>query len=53
MMADVLIRRENTTELIKPRPIFLQKISLERAKKKGYHSFMKMSKLKKDFQEAQ
>lgn len=44
---NILSRRKNTTEKQKSRKIFLQMINLEKAKKEDYHSFIKISELKK------
>lgn len=38
-------RKEDQGQSLKDRMIFLQKITLEQAKKKKYHPFMKMSEL--------
>lgn len=54
MITDILTRKEDTMELrnpLRPRKIFLQTMNLDKAKKKRYHSSMKMSELEKDSEE--
>lgn len=48
VMVDMLIRKEDTTELLESRPIFLKKIFLEKTKHEEYHSSIKVLKLEKD-----
>ena len=45
VVADALSRKEDNTELLKPRPIFLQNIMLEKAKCKGYHPHYNVARL--------
>lgn len=51
IMIDMITRKENTTELIESRSIFLQNISLNKAKKEEYYSLIKISELEKDSDE--
>ena len=45
VVADVLSKKENNIEPLKPRPIFLQNMLLEKAKSKSYHSHYNIAKL--------
>lgn len=47
IVADALIRKENGKKPMQDRTIFLQAISLERAKQEGYHSLMEVSELER------
>ena len=45
VIADALSRKEDNTELLKSRPIFLQNMALEKAKRKGYHPHYNFARL--------
>ena len=45
VVADVLSRKEDNTEPLKPRSIFLQNMALEKAKRKGYHLHYDVARL--------
>ena len=45
MIADVLSRKENNIEPLKPQPIFLQNMALEKTKSKGYHPHYDVARL--------
>ena len=45
VVADVLSRKEDNTEPLEPRPIFLQNMALEKAKCKGYHPHYNVARL--------
>ena len=47
VVADPLLRKENNTEPLKLRLIFLQNMALEKAKCKGYHSHYDIARLEK------
>lgn len=51
MITDLLFRRKNAIESLKPRKIFLQVMHLAKAKKRRYHLFMKVLELEKDCEE--
>lgn len=48
MVADALTRKEDTTEKPEEQKIFLQTISIEQAKKEGYHPSMEISEVQKN-----
>ena len=45
VVADTLSRKEDNTETFKPRPIFLQNMALQKAKRKGYHPHYDVARL--------
>ena len=45
IVANALSRKENNTEPLKPRPIFLQNMALKKAKSKGYHPHYNVARL--------
>ena len=45
VIADALSRKEDNTEPLKPQPIFLQNMALEKAKCKGYHPHYNVARL--------
>ena len=45
VVADVLLRKEDNTEPLELRPIFLQNMALEKAKSKGYHPHYDVARL--------
>ena len=45
VVADILSKKENNIKPLKPRPIFLQNMSLEKAKSKSYHPHYNIVKL--------
>ena len=45
VVANALSRKENNTEPLEPRPIFLQNIALEKARSKGYHPHYNVARL--------
>ena len=47
VVADALSRKEDNTEPLEPRPIFLQNVTLEKAKRKGYHPHYNVTRLEK------
>ena len=47
VVANALSRKENNTEPLKPRPIFLQSMLLEKAKSKSYHPHYNIARLEK------
>ena len=46
VVADALSRKVDNTEPLKPRPIFLQNMTLEKAKSNGYHPHYNVARLK-------
>ena len=46
VVANALSRKENNTKPLKPRPIFLQNMALEKAKSKSYHPHYNVARLK-------
>lgn len=46
-IVDIITRRKDATEKLEPRKIFLQIMSIEKTKKRGYHLFMEISEVKK------
>ena len=45
VVANALSRKEDNTEPLKLRPIFLQNMALEKAKRKGYHPYYNVARL--------
>ena len=45
VVANALSRKEDNTEPLEPRPIFLQNMTLEKAKPKGYHPHYNVARL--------
>ena len=45
VVANALSRKEDNIEPVKPRPIFLQNMALEKAKSKGYHPHYNVARL--------
>ena len=45
VVANALSRKEDNIEPLKPRPIFLQNMALEKAKSKGYHPHYNIARL--------
>ena len=45
MVADALPKKEDNIEPLEPRPIFFQNMTLEKAKRKGYHPHYDIAKL--------
>lgn len=48
IVADIITRQEDATEFLEERKIFLQAMSIEKAKKQRYHLSMKVSEMEKD-----
>ena len=48
MVADALSRKEDNTEPLKPRPIFLQNMAFEKAKCKGYYPHYNVARLEEN-----
>ena len=47
VVADALSRKEDNIEPLKPRPLFFQNMTIEKAKRKGYHSIITLPGWKK------
>ena len=45
VVANSLSRKKDNTEPLEPRPIFLQNMALEKAKRKGYHPYYDIARL--------
>ena len=45
VVAKAMSRKKDNIELLKPRPIFLQNMALEKAKRKGYHPHYNVARL--------